>query len=57
MEEMPTAPRPTISVTLPAPLVETITRLAHEMGLTRSALISLALTEYVRNTPDMKEHK
>lgn len=40
--------RPTISITIPRQLLTDITAMSIEMGLTRSALISLVLTEWVR---------
>jgi len=47
--------RPTISVTLPPDLVTEITNHARERGLTRSALISLVLTDYIKRQSIRKE--
>jgi len=49
--------RPTISVTLPPELVTQITTFARKKGLTRSALISLALTEYLRREREAEAPK
>jgi hypothetical protein len=49
--------RITISVTMPPELVKSVSREAKKMGVTRSAFISLALSEFLRAINEPRKEK
>jgi metal-responsive CopG/Arc/MetJ family transcriptional regulator len=48
--------RPQISVTIPAWVLEAVDEEAERLGVTRSALVSLALSEYLRAQQQREEN-